>query len=64
MNSDTDNDLADIGACMKSVNVNVKDTKPSIGKATLLSQMMKMQQSMVERNQLLMERMLAQVEKL
>ena len=64
VDSDTDNDLADIGACMKSVNVNVKDTNPSIGKATLLSQMMKMQQSMVERNQLLMERMLAQVEKL
>ena len=56
----TDTDLADIGACVQSVNV----TNPTVSKMSLLSQLMATHQSMLEQNQRMMERMMSQVEKL
>ena len=50
----------DIGACVRTVSV----TNPSVDKISLLSQMMATQKSMMEQNQLLMERMMSQIEEL
>jgi len=56
----TDTEGLDVGACMKNESV----TNNSVSKAKLLSQLMKVQQSMMEKNQIMMERMLAQIEQM
>ena len=64
--SDVDSDSTDIdtdlstGECMARVEV----TNPSVSKAQLLSQLMKAQQTMMEKNQAMMDQMLAVVSKL
>ena len=57
--TDIDTDLS-IGECMARVEV----TNPSVSKAQLLSQLMKAQQTMMEKNQAMMDQMLAVVSKL